>query len=100
VQPLRALRVALKSWPSPSSFPATEELRSQIKASELYAERLQNSILAAWLQQKAPTSRAVTLSQLRGVLRSVVVVASNGRDHGQVADAWSAVDCIVEAAGM
>lgn len=99
VQPLRVLRVALKTWPSPSSIPAIEELRSQVKASELCAERLQNDVLAAWLRRKAPTSRAVTLCELRGVLRSIVVVASNGRDHGEVADTWSAVDCIVEAAG-
>jgi hypothetical protein len=32
------------------------------------------------------------------VLRSMVVFASNGRDHGQVADTSSAVDCIVGAA--
>jgi uncharacterized protein (TIGR02444 family) len=96
VQPLRALRVALKSWPS--STPATEKLRSQIKASELSAERLQNDVMAAWLQQKVPTSRAVTHCQLRMMLRSIVVFASNGRDNGQGADTWSAVDCIVEAA--
>jgi uncharacterized protein (TIGR02444 family) len=98
VLPLRALRVTLKSRPSPPSIPATEKLRTQIKASELFAERLQNDVLAAWLQQKAPTSRAVTDYQLRRLLRSIVVAASNGRDYGQVADTWSAVECIVEAA--
>jgi uncharacterized protein (TIGR02444 family) len=97
VRPLRATRVALKSWPSPS--PVTEELRSQIKASELAAERLQNDVLAVWLQKKAPTSRAVTPSQLRDALRSIVMDASDGSEHGQIAELWSAVDCIVEAAG-
>jgi uncharacterized protein (TIGR02444 family) len=96
VHPLRAIRVTLKSWPSPSR--ATEELRSQIKASELAAERLQNDVLATWLQQKVPTSRTVTPNQLREMLRGIVMDASNGRAHGEVAGLWPAVDCIVEAA--
>jgi uncharacterized protein (TIGR02444 family) len=96
VRPLRATRVALKSWPSPS--PVTEELRSQIKASELAAERLQNDVLAVWLQQKVPTSRAATPSQLREVLRSIVMNAADGSERGEIAELRSAVDCIVEAA--
>jgi uncharacterized protein (TIGR02444 family) len=98
VQPLRMLRVTLKSWPSASSIPATEQLRSQIKVSELFAERLQNDMLAAWLQQKVPTSQAVTHGQLQRMVRSIVVVASNSRDDGQLGDTSSAVHSIVDAA--
>lgn len=98
VQPLRALRVALKSGPSPAPVPASGELRSQIKASELAAERLQNDLLATRLQQKAPAPRAVTSEELHAVLCSVVLQALQRRGSGQMDDVLPAIDDIVAAA--
>ncbi|MEH2472927.1 uncharacterized protein (TIGR02444 family) [Nitrobacteraceae bacterium AZCC 2161] len=98
VQPLRALRVALKSGPSPAPVPATEKLRSQIKASELAAEQLQNDLLAAWLQQKAPAQQAVSRMELHAVLCSVVLLALQKRESGQIDRLLPAIDDIAAAA--
>jgi uncharacterized protein (TIGR02444 family) len=98
VQPLRALRVELKSGPSPAPSPATECLRTHIKASELFAERLQNDMLADWLQQKGPESQAGTCEELRAVLHSVVILASQSRGSRQIVDVSSAIEDIVAAA--
>lgn len=98
VQPLRALRVALKSGPSPAPSPATEGLRTHIKAGELSAEHLQNDMLADWLQHKAPQSRASTREELRAVLRSMVALDSQGRARQPMVDVSSAIDDIVAAA--
>jgi uncharacterized protein (TIGR02444 family) len=98
VQPLRALRVALKSGPLPAPVPATEKLRAQIKASELAAERLQNDLLAAWLQQKAPAPRAVTSEELHAVLGRVVLLALRKRGSGQIEALLPAIDMIAAAA--
>jgi uncharacterized protein (TIGR02444 family) len=98
VQRLRALRVALKLGPSPAPSPATDCLRKQIKTSELFAERLQNDMLADWLQQKGPESRAGTREELRAVLRSVVMLALQSRGSGEIVDVSSAVEDVVSAA--
>jgi uncharacterized protein (TIGR02444 family) len=98
VQPLRALRVALKSGPSPAPSPATECLRTQIKAGELFAERLQNDMLADWLEQKGPESQAGTREELRAVLHSVVRLATQSRGSRQIVDVSSAIEDIVAAA--
>ena len=96
VQPLRALRIALKSGPEPAPNAATETLRDQIKASELHAERLENDLLAAWLQDKASASSAVTLNDRHAALRRVVALTQ--RESDRVDDLGSAIDCIAEAA--
>ncbi|HYC05587.1 MAG TPA: TIGR02444 family protein [Azospirillaceae bacterium] len=46
VMPLRAVRRRLKEGPPPAPSPATEALRNRVKAAELEAERLEQSILA------------------------------------------------------
>ena len=98
VQPLRTLRVALKSGPSPAPSPATEALRTHIKAGELSAEHLQNDMLAEWLRQKAPQSRAGTRGELRAVLRRMVMLDLQGRGSQQIVDVSSAIEDIVAAA--
>jgi uncharacterized protein (TIGR02444 family) len=98
VQPLRALRVALKSGPSPAPSVATEGLRTRIKASELIAERLQNDVLADWLQQKAPKSRPGTREELRAVLRSMVTLDLQNRGNSRIDDVSSAIEDIIAAA--
>ena len=80
VQPLRALRVALKSGPPPAPSGATETLRSQIKASELHAERLQSDLLASWLGRKARARGAVAADKRQGALGDVIALAMPNRD--------------------
>ena len=98
VQPLRGVRVALKSGPSPARSPATECLRTHIKAGELFAERLQNDLLADWLQRKGPGSQAGTCEELRAILHRVVNLASQSRGSTQIVDVSSAIEDIVTAA--
>ncbi len=45
VRPLRAVRRQLKSGPPPAPDMGTESLRAQVKATELEAERMQQSLL-------------------------------------------------------
>jgi uncharacterized protein (TIGR02444 family) len=77
VLPLRALRTRLKAGPAPlAPSEGTEKLRSSIKAAELSAERLQNVVLAHWLENKSPASRAVERADLVAVLHALVRFAS------------------------
>ena len=95
VQPLRALRIALKSGPQPAPNAVTEVLRNQIKASELQAERLQNDLLAAWLLHKAGASRAISQEERHAALSHVVALVCNGHPTGDIVPA---IDAIAEAA--
>lgn len=97
VQPLRALRVALKSGPSPAPSAATERLRSQIKASELHAERLANDVLASWLKQRAGAPRRVTDKECHAALRDVVVLALPEPQRDRIDDLMPAVEIIAVA---
>jgi uncharacterized protein (TIGR02444 family) len=97
VQPLRALRIALKSGPAPAPGRDTEPLRTQIKSSELTAERLQNDLLAAWLQAKLPECSGVRDDDLRLVLRAVILFALQRRAGQLTADMVFAVDEIAAA---
>jgi uncharacterized protein (TIGR02444 family) len=72
IRPLRSLRTVLKSGPTPAPCDATEQLRAQIKASELTAERLENDLLAGWLLCKAAQQHAMTRDDIGDVIRSVV----------------------------
>ncbi|MDB5616775.1 TIGR02444 family protein [Tardiphaga sp.] len=92
VQPLRALRVALKSGPAPAPSPGAEKLRSQIKVSELAAERLENDLLADWLQCKAAVSSAVAIDDLHSVLRDVVRFAMERRDGQAIVEVGATID--------
>ena len=49
VQNLRAIRQRLKSAPKPAPTTATEALRSQVKAAELAAEKIQLAVMQDWV---------------------------------------------------
>jgi len=49
VQVLRRLRVGLKAGPLPAPSPATDGLRSAIKAAELKSEQIELAVLSAWI---------------------------------------------------
>ncbi|SNS46530.1 TIGR02444 family protein [Tardiphaga sp. OK246] len=94
VHPLRALRITLKSGPAPAPSNATHRLREQIKASELTAERLENDLLASWLEQKMPAQQQLARVDLVDIVKHIVRQAS-GAQHNTVA---LAIDTIVIAA--
>jgi uncharacterized protein (TIGR02444 family) len=98
VHPLRAIRIRLKSGPSPAPNAATEPFRSTINAAELAAERLQNQLLAEHLPLRAPEREQVTSDNLRSVLRSVVSSALERRPGKQLSEVQPAIDTIVDAA--
>jgi uncharacterized protein (TIGR02444 family) len=98
IRPLRALRTTLKSGPMPAPCNETEQLRSQIKASELAAERLENDLLAGWLQRKTALDRAATRDEVGDVMRSVVRHFLDDADAHRVATMQSAIDTILSAA--
>jgi uncharacterized protein (TIGR02444 family) len=72
VWPLRAIRSELKTGPRPAPNEATEPFRSQVKALELAAEKLENRLLAECLPLRPAEKETVTLEQLRTVLERVV----------------------------
>jgi uncharacterized protein (TIGR02444 family) len=78
VRPLRAVRVRLKSGPSPAPF-ATESLRVQVKAVELASERIELELLeanaSAW--KLAPAEQTETCADLVGAnLRTILPEAA------------------------
>ena len=72
VWPLRAIRSELKTGPRPAPNDATEPFRSQVKALELAAEKLENKLLAECLPLRPAEKETVTLEQLHTVLECVV----------------------------
>jgi uncharacterized protein (TIGR02444 family) len=98
VTPLRAVRRTLKVGPLPAPDEASEALRSQIKANELAAERLQNCLLVDHLPLDLPRRESVTAEDLRAVLRSVATLALEGEDKSLGQDLQSSMDAIVGAA--
>lgn len=96
VRPLRGVRVMLKSGPPPAPQ-MTEALRAQIKTSELAAERLQNDLLAGWLQRRAPAAAHDNAPKhVHRVLGDVVAVfGAVGHDLEETA---AAIDTIATAA--
>jgi len=94
VRPLRAIRSGLKTGPRPAPNTATEPFRSQVKALELAAERLENQLLVECLPLRLPEKESVTLEQLRAVVESVV---SHFAEGGSVRLS-SSIEKIVEAA--
>jgi uncharacterized protein (TIGR02444 family) len=98
VQPIRAVRVKLKSGPLPAPNSETEQFRLKIKAAELAAERLQNRLLAECLPLRPPERDTVPPEDLRSVLRNVVTPALQKRAGSQISDQMSSIDAIVEAA--
>jgi uncharacterized protein (TIGR02444 family) len=95
VWPLRAIRSGLKTGPLPAPNNATEQFRSQVKALELAAEKLENQHLAECLPLRPPEKQTVTAEQLHAVLESLVAHFAKGR--GAAAKA-SPIDTIVDAA--
>ncbi|MET0446642.1 MAG: TIGR02444 family protein [Pseudorhodoplanes sp.] len=98
VHPLRQLRTVLKSGPVPAPSDETEKLRSQIKASELAAERLENDLLAHWLQRKTAHHRDLTRDEVGEVVHSVVRHFLGEAQAHRVVAMQSAVDTLLSAA--
>jgi uncharacterized protein (TIGR02444 family) len=76
IHPLRSIRRRLKTGPLPAPSTTTEALRSEIKASELRAERIEQAILMQWLGQRAghATDRA---TEPGAVIEGVVTYYAN-----------------------
>ena len=98
VRPLRTVRSGLKSGPQPAPSEATERFRSQVKALELEAERLENKLLVECLPLRPPGKETVRPEQLRTVIESVVSFFAEKHDTAPEADLPSSIDTIVEAA--
>lgn len=98
VLPLRAVRTTLKTGPAPAPSPASEKLRSSIKAAELSAERLQNEMLAHWLVNKPSTARVVERANIVAALHALVGSASQAHRGAQVDAQLPAIEAIVDAA--
>jgi uncharacterized protein (TIGR02444 family) len=98
VWPLRAIRSGLKAGPQPAPSEATEQFRSQVKALELAAEKLENKLLVECLPLRPPEKETVRPEQLRTVIESVVSVFAEGRGAAPKASLLSSIDTIVEAA--
>src|SRR4051812_49063083 len=94
VHPLRALRTALKDGPAPAPSAQTERLRGQIKAGELAAERLENDLVANWLQRKNTAEAKLGRAKLADIIGYIA-----GRAGGsQVAALAAAIDAVAVAA--
>jgi uncharacterized protein (TIGR02444 family) len=98
VRPLRTIRSRLKSGPRPAPNHATEQFRSQVKALELQAERLENQLMVECLPLRPPENGIVRAEQLRAVLEDVVSLFSERRGAAPKAALLASIDTIVEAA--
>jgi uncharacterized protein (TIGR02444 family) len=98
VRPLRTIRAGLKTGPQPAPGEATEPFRSQVKALELAAEKLQNKLLVECLPLRPPEKETVRPEQLRTVLGNVVSLFAEGRSTAPKANLAPSIDTIVEAA--
>ena len=67
VWPLRTIRSGLKTGPRPAPGEATEPFRSQVKALELAAEKLENKLLIECLPLRSPEKQIVRPEQLRTI---------------------------------
>ncbi len=67
---LRRVRVRLRTGPLPAPNSNTEALRSQIKAAELLAERIELAVLSKWLEAETPST--ISLIDPADVLRTAV----------------------------
>jgi uncharacterized protein (TIGR02444 family) len=95
---LRTIRIELKSGPQPAPNSATEQFRSQVKALELAAEKLENQLLLEWLPLRPPQNEIVRAEQLCAVLEDVVAHFAERRGTAPKAGPPSSIDTIVEAA--
>jgi uncharacterized protein (TIGR02444 family) len=99
VRPLRALRRRLVTGPAPAPSAASEKLRSQIKGSELAAERLENDLLAAWLESKTPGEVRLSRTEVSDVVQTVVRHALGDEPALRTDGMSSSIDVIVDAVG-
>jgi uncharacterized protein (TIGR02444 family) len=97
VRPLRAIRTTLKSGPAPAPSAASEKLRTQIKASELAAESLENDLLVAWLGRYASQERRSTRDEVGDVLHHVVRHALGEEQHHRIDGLSPAIEMILSA---
>ena len=95
---LRAVRIELKAGPRPAPNNTTEQFRSQVKALELAAEKLENQLLVECLPLKRLEEATVGPEQLRTVLDDVVSLFAERRGIAPKAVLASSIDTIVEAA--
>jgi uncharacterized protein (TIGR02444 family) len=98
VWPLRTIRSGLKTGPRPAPNSATEQFRSQVKALELAAEKLENQLLVECLPLRLPEKESVKPEQLRAALENVVSLFAEKRGAATKADHASSIDTIVEGA--
>jgi uncharacterized protein (TIGR02444 family) len=98
VRPLRTIRSGLKTGPQPAPSNATEPFRSQVKALELAAEKLENKLLVECLPLGPPEKETVRPEQLRTVLENVVSFFAEKNGTTAKAKLASSIDTIVEAA--
>ncbi|MGA2998336.1 TIGR02444 family protein [Bradyrhizobium sp.] len=98
VWPLRAIRSGLKTGPRPAPSEASKPFRSQVKALELAAEKLQNKLLVECLPLRPPEEETVRPEQLRTVLENVVSRFAKGRGAAPKVNLASSIDTIVDAA--
>ena len=98
VWPLRAIRSGLKTGPQPAPSEATEQFRSQVKALELAAEKLENKLLVECLPLRLPEKETVRPEQIRTVLENVVSFFAEKSGTTAKAKLASSIDTIVEAA--
>ncbi len=98
VRPLRTIRSGLKTGPQPAPSNATEPFRSQVKALELAAEKLENKLLVECLPLRLPEKETVRPEQIRTVLENVVSFFAEKNGTTAKASLALSIDTIVEAA--
>ena len=98
VWPLRSIRTGLKTGPPPAPCEETERFRSNIKAVELTAERLQNQLLAKSLPLEPPEKAPITQERLRAALVEIVNLYAERRAETMTGSLSSSIDTIVAAA--
>lgn len=98
VQRLRAIRTELKTGPAPAPGSVTEPFRSQVKALELEAEKIENQLLAECLPLRQAQQEVVRPEQLRGVLADVAMHFARQRGTKLNASLSSSIEVIIEAA--
>lgn len=98
VWPLRTIRSGLKNGPRPAPGEASEPFRSQVKALELAAEKLESKLLVECLPLRPREKQTVRPEPLRAVLESVVSFFAKKQGTAPKANLGSLIDMIVEAA--
>jgi uncharacterized protein (TIGR02444 family) len=95
---LRTVRTELKMGPQPAPSSATEQFRSQVKALELAAEKLENQLLAECLPFKPPEKETISPERLRAALNNVAMLFAERRENQPKCGPSLSIDAIVEAA--